>query len=539
MRRRISVLLLSMLIALSAAGCAESGAPDAGRDAAVPGNAPSEEVAEEIEEEIEETGEPAKEQEEPLEEEAEAAETEEELEEEEAEEEVEEGKVYYDDEFTRADDYEKYGESGDAGMQDLIWLEGKITDYKLSERYMILSTDEGDWQVSVGSAGTDYYYVMCGELVGKKVRVFGTYTGFSKDLGMPTIAFQPKEYYNYAFRIETVDNSFRLTQLDYRFEDPRLDNDRTYGRLTFKDSSSWDSKMVDDSLMYYTSDDMPAIIMGHVEPVTKAFDEISEEDYLADLASEYVDSADEIITKEPFEFEGYPALCFENTWTDEDLPMPMSLYCYMFIVDDEYYYFGCGEPYLIGESSKRILPAMLKDFSVGDDSAAESAKEDKKDKDKDKDNKDKETKDKETKDNKDTAKSEEKASEEAPAQAPAEPAPEPAPEPAAPAREFPTRDELLGKVFSETGTITVTGKNNEGSFSDTQALPDFLMTADMLVNYNEATGVTSFSMDQNGESYATTMRFTFGADGKISYTGSISVDAPQYTGEGTIYGSER
>ena len=339
---------------------------------------------------------------------------------------------------------------------------------------------------------------------------------------MPAVAFLPKEYQPFAYRLESVDNSFRLTQLDYRYEKPDFDSENTLGKLTFKESSAWESKDEDGTLLYYFNDDIPTLIMAHREAIADAgFDEIDKDQLLADVAEGYVGETGEILRQTPFKLSGYPALCFENTWTDEDLPVAMSLFCYMFIIDDEYYYFGCGEPFLVGESCKRLLPDMLKDFKVGEEASTKS--------------KDSKADDKSADASKTDTSKADASKTDATKTKEATPAKEPAKKTG-----HPTKDDLLGKVFSQTMTATLTGIEDPSQvYSGSETLPDFLFTADMVAAYNESNGTYSYTETQNGETTTMSMTFSYNADGKIAYSGPVSITAAQFTGTGTVTGVEK
>ncbi len=412
--------------------------------------------------------------------------------------------------FSVIKNYADYGESGSAIKGESIWVEGYTDSYDEERHSLVLINDDGEWAVSVGESGTDSYYELVKEAVGQHVRVFGKYTGYSSELAMPTMAFIPAEYQLEPYRLETVDSSFRLTQLDYAFEKPEFDTERTYGRLTYMEPSSWEPTCTEDTLFYYIFDGIPAIMMGHFEKVKDTgFDELGSEAILMDLAESYVNEGDSIIRKQSFKFHGYPALCFETTWTRDDLPMPMSMFCYMFIVDDEYYFYGSQEPFLVGESVKRILPELLSDVKV-EDVSAEKTEEKKAE--------DKKTEDKKTEDK--------KAEETKPAAAKTE---EKKPT-------VPTKAEILGKVFTQSITADFVGKENNETFSDSTDLPDTLFTADLLAGYDESTGKVTLHDNSNEMIMTMNLTFSYDGSGNVVYSGPLAIDAAEYIASGTVSG---
>ncbi len=102
---------------------------------------------------------------------------------------------------------------------------------------------------------------------------------------------------------------------------------------------------------------------------------------------------------------------------------------------------------------------------------------------------------------------------------------------------YPTKDELFAKVFTEKIEATLTGKNGEGSFTQSDTLPDFLMTQDMIDAYDEKTGTLTMTMTDANGTTTSTLKFTYDKKGKIVYNGTIKADAPQYTAEGTLSGA--
>ena len=423
----------------------------------------------------------------------------------------------YTDDFTKAVEYADYGRDGKAMTGDEICVEGYVDSLDEEHHSLILITDQGSWAVSVGELGTENFYRLVDEAVGQYVRVFGKFTGYNDELSMPGIAFLPREFQYRPYRLESYDNTFRLTQLDYVFREPVYNTERTYGKITYKEPSAWKPELTEDTLYYRAFDNLPAVILAHHEKVKESgFDEINNDDsILSELASSYVQDGGEILSKQSFKLNGYSALRFETTWEDEELPMPICMYCYMFIVDDEYYYFGTQEPYLVGESVKRALEEMLKNIEVSEASSEEPSKEDK----------DKETKEtKEAGDN--TKEKDTKAEEAADDKAAADEK----------KNKVPTKAEIQGKTFTQSITANFVGKENNETYTESEDLPDTIVTAQDLAKYDESTGRVTIHENENGMIMTMVLTFSYDSSGRIVYSGDLAIDDPRFIASGTVSG---
>ncbi len=420
----------------------------------------------------------------------------------------------YTDDFTKAVEYADYGRDGKAMTGDEICIEGYVDSLDEEHHSLILITDQGSWAVSVGELGTENFYRLVDEAVGQYVRVFGKFTGYNDELSMPGIAFIPREFQYRPYRLESYDNTFRLTQLDYVFREPVYNTERTYGKITYKEPSAWNPELTEDTLYYRAFDNLPAVILAHHEKVKESgFDEINNDDsILSELASSYVQDGGEILSKQSFKLNGYSALRFETTWEDEELPMPICMYCYMFIVDDEYYYFGTQEPYLVGESVKRALEEMLKNMEVSEASSEETSKEDK---------------DKETKEaGDDTKEKDSKAEEAADDKAAADEK----------KNKVPTKAEIQGKTFTQSITANFVGKENNETYTESEDLPDTIVTAQDLAKYDESTGRVTIHENENGMIMTMVLTFSYDSSGRIVYSGDLAIDDPRFIASGTVSG---
>jgi hypothetical protein len=443
----------------------------------------------------------------------------------------------YTDGFTPAKEYADYCKAGKVSVGTEICVEGYVDSFDEEQHTLLLIADEGKWSVSVGKAGTEYFYDLVREAVGQYVRIFGIFTGYSEETSLPGIAFLPREYQNRPYRLESYDNSYRLTQLDYFFEEPYFDTERTYGRITYMEPSSWDPQLTEDTLFYNVFDKIPAVVLAHYETVRDSgFDEIDDNGILSELASSYAKDGSGILKKESYKLKGNAALRFETTWKDEDLPMPMCMYCYMFIIDDEYYFYGTQEPYLVGESVKRSLERMLDNMKIGEaseESEAEEKKDAKTSKNDKESNKTKDNKEaakegsgegSKTKDSTDTKQKEQKAEVKEETQAQEKKS------------GVPPKSEIQGKTFTQNLSATFVGKENNETFTDSEALPNIVVTAGDLANYDEASGRVTLHENQNGMIMTMVMTFSYDASGNVVYSGDVAIDDPQFIASGTVNG---
>lgn len=271
-------------------------------------------------------------------------------------EETEVTEAQFADKFEKVSDYAKFSDGDDTLLEEPIWIEGVAKSYNDNSKTIIIKTAEGDWAAYCGDRGNEHFYDMVQEMVGKQVRVFGKYTGQSESLGMPQVTFIDKNIYDLPCRLEDNNNSFRLSYGDYVYEKPEYDEQNTYGIATFDVSSKFRKEETKDNLFYYYNSDIPAFMMIHTDDLTDpAFDSSSEEDLLTTFGEQYLKTSNNRILKKMIEINGRKGLLCESTFTDADCPCPMSLYCFMTIIDRHFYYFGSTQPYLSSETFKEIL----------------------------------------------------------------------------------------------------------------------------------------------------------------------------------------
>ena len=429
------------------------------------------------------------------------------------------------DDFDEVTDYSEYLEDSTVKSGSRIWILGKVEEYLKDSNSLKVSTKGGEWLVSVGTSGTDDYYKLVEKAVGKYVRIFGVYTGYDKDAQLPSMAFQTKEYSKYAYRLETVDNNFRLTQIDYTVTMPEFDQDETFRQIAYKIPSTWKKDDSESGHYYrYPEDTLSSFVMyNYIENPTGGFEEIDPDKILSELADSYAGEDDAVLRKQPFKLAGYPALCFEMAFTPDGFPIPLTMFCYMFIVENEYYFYGATEPFLVGETSKQIMSGLLSDLKYVD-SAGDASK---------KAEAEKKTETETAKDTekcKDTETAAAKETEPAPAPAPAE-----SPKPA-----YPPKSEIQGKVFTQHLKGSLTGEKDGEMVTIEQEddLPVFIFTDDMLANYSEETGTCSYSDQvEPGVPVTLTFHFSYDSSGNISYTvDTFSYTTSQYTATGSMSG---
>ncbi len=429
------------------------------------------------------------------------------------------------DDFDEVTDYSQYLEGSTVKSGSRIWVQGKVKEYDKESKAITVQTKDGDWIVSVGASGTEDYYKQVEKAVDQFVRIFGVYTGYDADSGKPSMAFQPKDYQKYAFRLESVDNNFRLTQTDYTVSIPEFDQDETFMNITYKMPSVWKKDDSESGHYYrYPEDTLSSFVMyNYIENPDSGFDEINADKILSDLADSYVGEKDQLLRKQPFKLAGYPALCFEMAFTPDGFPIPLTMFCYMFIVDNTYYFYGVTEPYLVGETSKQLLSKLLSDIKVADSSAATKADADTKGK-------------SDAKDASAEASTKDSASTEKAAEAPtaaAEPAKEEAKKPA-----HPPKSDIENKIFTQHMKGKISGEKDGQmmTFDADEELPINAITSDMLTDYNEATGTSTVTVPIDGVSTTMTFTFSYDSNGNIVYSAPLTYTTPQYSFTGSLSG---
>ena len=513
MKKRLRFLALIMALVVTSTACAgakeEPAAPEP-EDTAVEevSEAPAEASAEEVKEEVKELEEPENVVD-PL----------------------------FTDDFDEVTDYSAYLEGSSVKSGSRIWIQGKVEDYDKEAKAITVKTKDGDWLVSVGTAGTDDYYKLVEKTVDQFVRIFGVYTGYEADYGMPSMAFQPKDFQKYAYRLESVDNNFRLTQVDYTVSIPEFDQDETFMNITYKMPSVWTRDSSESGHYYrFPEDTLASFVMyNYIENANSGFDEVAPEDILSDLADSYVADGDEVVRKQSFKLAGNPALCFEMAFLPDGFPIPMTMFCYMFIVENQYYFYGITEPYLVGETSKKLLANLLSDVKYTAEGSDGTATKADAITDSSKDAKETTDASSASSEKTDTASTEKTTA--AADNTATEPAKAEAEKPA-----HPPKSEIEGKIFTQHAKLKLTGEVNgeTKTFEDEEDFPVILITSDIVANYDEATGVSTCVIDMEGIPTNFTFTFSYNSKGNIVYvTAPFSYTTAQYTASGVMSGTRQ
>lgn len=441
------------------------------------------------------------------------------------------------DDFDEVTDYSAYLEGSSVKSGSRIWIQGKVEDYDKEAKAITVKTKDGDWLVSVGTAGTDDYYKLVEKTVDQFVRIFGVYTGYEADYGMPSMAFQPKDFQKYAYRLESVDNNFRLTQVDYTVSIPEFDQDETFMNITYKMPSVWTRDSSESGHYYrFPEDTLASFVMyNYIENANSGFDEVAPEDILSDLADSYVADGDEVVRKQSFKLAGNPALCFEMAFLPDGFPIPMTMFCYMFIVENQYYFYGITEPYLVGETSKKLLADLLSDVKYTAEGSDGTATKADAITDSSKDAKETTDASSASSEKTDTASTEKTTA--AADNTATEPAKAEAEKPA-----HPPKSEIEGKIFTQHAKLKLTGEVNgeTKTFEDEEDFPVILITSDIVANYDEATGVSTCVIDMEGIPTNFTFTFSYNSKGNIVYvTAPFSYTTAQYTASGVMSGTRQ
>ncbi len=269
--------------------------------------------------------------------------------------------------FEKVSDYDAYLKSDESLKDKMIWVEGVARSYNAGSHSLIIKTADGDWAAYCGDEGTDHFYELVSQIIGKEVRIFGKYTGTSAGLGVPEVSFIDKNIYDKPCRLETNDNHFRLFYGDYIFNKPEYDTVKTYGVATFDVAGEFREEETTDTLFYYYTDDVPSFLMVHTDDLTdSSFDKFSDDELLKTFGEVYLESSDNKLIETEVEVDGRKGLYCETTFTVADCPCPMSLICYMTVIDRNFYYFGSTQPYLSSETFKEVLVDVVKSIRTED-----------------------------------------------------------------------------------------------------------------------------------------------------------------------------
>lgn len=484
MKKRLVLILIAALMVLSLTSCLDK-----------------EKMAEAYEEGYRSAYE---DEEEPVEkEEASEEKTEEETE---AEEEVKEddlSDVRYAEDFKQAS-YKDYGSAdADSGLEGKpIYVRGEITDYEEDQNALVLEADDGEWIVDCGSDMSDEIKKELKGYKGEKVRVFGTFKGYSKAWSKPVITIL-KDVPKYACRIEDMDGKKRITYLDTQWEMKEADKDYTVGSLGFKGVSSWEMEATDEDATFvplagYTG--MIALSRFELPDAYASWKDEEAEDVLDKIAEEYMEGA-EIHEQKKTKAGGLNAIRYITTIADDDYPSEMIMY--VILARDGYYCIMFGEPYLLGTAMSDYEEEFMKSLNSGEPESTPDKEDKKEDKEAPKSDKDKE-KDSKNKDEKTETKKSGK----------------------------PSKSEIMGKTFTwhmEGQTV----ENGEISQVDQDTVVKF-DSSDM-ANYSEATGETTFYDGETGF----IIDFSYDSKGRIVYSGQASYNSDEISGYANISGREQ
>lgn len=441
--------------------------------------------------------------------------------------------VRYAEDFKPAS-YKEYGsEDADTGLEgNPIYVKGEITDYEEDQNVLVLEADDGEWIVDCGSDMSDEIKKELKGYKGEKMRVFGTFKGYSKAWSKPVITIL-KDVPKYACRIEDMDGKKRITYLDTQWEPKEADKDYTLGSLGFKGVSSWEMEATDEDATFvplpgYTG--MIAISRFELPDEYSGWKDDEAEDVLDKIAEEYMEGA-EIYEQKKTKAGGLNAIRYITTIADDDYPSEMIMY--VILARDGYYCIMFGEPYLLGTALSDYEEEFMDSLKAGEPESA-ADKEDKKaeketsktDKETEKESKDKDKKEEESKDkdkkeeeSKDKDKKEEESKDK---------------EEKTEAKKSgkPTRSEISGKTFYATLDVTVTDGVDVDNMKESN---DLMFDSSELAGYDESSG--TMTINEDGLSFL--LSFSYNSKGKIVFSGPAAFMDPDVSGYGTMSGYEK
>lgn len=443
-------------------------------------------------------------EEEPVEkEEASEEKTEEETE---AEEEVKEddlSDVQYAEDFKQAS-YKDYGSAdADSGLEGKpIYVRGEITDYEEDQNALVLEADDGEWIVECGSDMSDEIRKELKGYKGEKVRVFGTFKGYSKAWSKPVITIL-KDVPKYACRIEDMDGKKRITYLDTQWEMKEADKDYTVGSLGFKGVTSWEMESTDEEATFiplpgYTG--MITISRLGIPEEYAGWKDDEAEDVLEKIAEEYMKGA-EIHEQKKTKAAGLNAIRYITTIPDDDYPSEMAMY--VILDKDAYYGIMFGEPYLLGTAMSDYEEEFMGSLTSGGTEKTTDKDDKKEEKETQESDKDKEKESKQTEEKTETKKSGK-----------------------------PTRSEISGKTFYATLDVTVTDGVDVDNMKESN---DLMFDSSELAGYDESSG--TMTINEDGLSFL--LSFSYNSKGKIVFSGPAAFMDPDVSGYGTMSGYEK
>ncbi len=459
----------------------------------------------EAEEEVKEDEEEPVEKEEASEEKTEE-ETEAEEEETEAEEEVKEddlSDVQYAEDFKQAS-YKDYGSAdADSGLEGKpIYVRGEITDYEEDQNALVLEADDGEWIVECGSDMSDEIRKELKGYKGEKVRVFGTFKGYSKAWSKPVITIL-MDVPKYACRIEDMDGKKRITYLDTQWEMKEADKDYTVGSLGFKGVTSWEMESTDEEATFvplpgYTG--MIAISRFELPDEYSGWKDDEAEDVLDKIAEEYMKGA-EIHEQKKTKAAGLNAIRYITTIPDDDYPSEMIMY--VILARDGYYCLMFGEPYLLGTALSDYEEEFMDSLKAGEPENSQDKEDKKEEKETAKSDKEKEQESKDKEEKTETKKSGK-----------------------------PTRSEISGKTFYATFDVTVTDGVDVDNMEESY---DLMFDSSDLASYDESSGTMTINEDE----FSFLLSFSYNSKGKIVFSGPAAFMDPDVSGYGTMSGYEK
>ena len=424
----------------------------------------------------------------------------------EAEEEVKEddlSDVRYAEDFKQAF-YKEYGsEDADSSLEgNPIYVRGEITDYGEDQNALVLEADDGEWIVDCGSDMSDEIKKELKGYKGEKVRVFGTFKGYSKAWSKPVITIL-KDVPKYACRMEDMDGKDRITYLDTKWEPKESDKDYTVGSLGFKGVSSWEMEYTDEDATFvplpgYTG--MIAISRFELPDEYSGWKDDEAEDVLDKIAEEYMEGA-EIHEQKKTKAAGLNAIRYITTITDDDYPSEMVMY--VILGKDAYYCLMFGEPYLLGTALSDYEEEFMDSLKAGEPENSQDKDDKKEEKETQESDKDKEKESKQTEEKTETKKSGK-----------------------------PTRSEISGKTFYATLDVTVTDGVDVDNMKESY---DLMFDSSDLAGYDESSG--TMTINEDGLSFL--LSFSYNSKGKIVFSGPAAFMDPDVSGYGTMSGYEK
>ncbi len=433
--------------------------------------------------------------------------SEEETEEEtEAKEEVKEddlSDVRYAEDFKQAS-YKEYGsKDADSSLEgNPIYVKGEITDYEEDQNALVLEADDGEWIVDFGSDMSDEIKKELKGYKGEKVRVFGTFKGYSKAWSKPVITII-KDVPKYACRMEDLDGKDRITYLDTQWEMKEADKDYTVGSLSFKGISSWEMEYSDEETTFvplagYTG--MITISRMELPEAYAGWKDDEAEDVLDNIAEQYMEGA-EIHEQKKTNAGGLNAIRYITTIPDDDYPSEMVMY--VILGKDTYYCLMFGEPYLLGTAMSDYEEEFMGSLTSGEPENSQDKEDKKEEKETQESDKDKEKESKQTEEKTETKKSGK-----------------------------PTRSEISGKTFYATLDVTVTDGVDVDNMKESN---DLMFDSSELAGYDESSG--TMTINEDGVSFL--LSFSYNSKGKIVFSGPAAFVDPDVSGYGTMSGYEK